>query len=567
MKTLLSFLIILLAIGCAEQNSDKEYYTLKEAFKNPEKVKKLRLGYSRFRSGTDRYFTLDSTIQYLVNLEELSITCNHIEKLPVEITKLKRLKRVTIVDEDNMSAPRNNCSLDLADTFKKLSDIESLETLYLPYIHSELPPEVGELTNIKNLQIVHNGLRTLPPEISKLKELKSLYIAYNDLDSLPSSIIELDSLVSLTLHTNHFKEIPAEIFELDNLRELDFGNNAITTIPEDIADLKNLKYLDLRHNDFVEFPMEILQLTNLETLDISRNKLFGIPSEISSFSALKRLDLSDDSITILPETFSKLDVLEELDLSENSIEVVPDVFQKMKKLSIIDLSNNSISELPISLFNLPELEGLNLNSNLISKFPDGDLNLMSLKTLDLNDNSITKIPVSLFKSDSLENLFLSFNNISEVPVELFELNNLEELTLFGNPISVDQILKQINKKYPWFPLVKLMFYVIPFLCGFGAIFIAIRLKNKVSLEETVYYCSLMSFINLVICSFCSWRLPFLWYDFFNAEYLYPRLFINQWTTIWIPIIVAVLTSVILMGISIKGYLISKKEEVIVSTIK
>ena len=65
MKNYFLFIFFFLFIGCSYQDTDKEYYTLNEAFKDPVSVKKLSLGDYKCRFETDRYFTLDSTIQHM----------------------------------------------------------------------------------------------------------------------------------------------------------------------------------------------------------------------------------------------------------------------------------------------------------------------------------------------------------------------------------------------------------------------------------------------------------------------------------------------------------------------
>lgn len=559
MKAVFSLILLCLFVGCCNPKTDKEYFTLEEAFKNPQAVTKLDLGDYRFRSETDRYFTLDSTIQQFLNLEELSFTCNHIEILPSEITQLKKLKRVTIVDADNMSAPINNCALDLADTFIKLSKIKSLETLYLPYIRSELPPEIRYLTNIKSLQLVFNSLSTLPPEISELKNLRHLYVPYNNLKQLPSSFGEMDSLVSITLHTNSFQEIPPEVFQLKQLAQLDLGNNHITEVSDELSTLNNLTSLDLGFNSIEVIPKSVLKLSKLETVDFSHNSISVIPSEISSLSALKRLDLSENHINLIPKSLMEIESLEVLNLGTNSIEIIPQAIENLKFLTQADFSGNHISEIPMSLFALTDLEELNLSSNVISSIPTDEINLNKLRTLNFTDNSITEIPVSLFKIQTLESLLLSFNNISEVPNEIFTLKNLEQITLFGNPYSEDKILAQIKERYPWFSFLKLLFYVIPLIIGVVCVLIGIRIKNKVTSEERIYYCFLMAFISLIICSLSSWKLPFLLHDLFKVEYLYPKIFLEQWLYSWIPIVIAIITNVILIAIAVKTYYESKNK--------
>lgn len=75
------------------------------------------------------------------------------------------------------------------------------------------------------MNLSHNDLSTnlIPPELGQLKNLRKAFFA-----------------------NNKFKTIPIEIRRLVNLEELDFSNNQLTTVPEEIGELVNLtKYLSI----------------------------------------------------------------------------------------------------------------------------------------------------------------------------------------------------------------------------------------------------------------------------------------------------------------------------------
>ena len=50
-----------------------------------------------------------------------------------------------------------------------------------------LPPEMGQLKNLKYLYLYHNQLTRVPPEIGQLKNLTRLYLNDNKLTNLPSA--------------------------------------------------------------------------------------------------------------------------------------------------------------------------------------------------------------------------------------------------------------------------------------------------------------------------------------------------------------------------------------------
>ena len=50
---------------------------------------------------------------------------------------------------------------------------------------TELPPEIGQLTQLQSLYLSSNHLTVLPPEIGQLTQLQSLDLAHNQLTALP----------------------------------------------------------------------------------------------------------------------------------------------------------------------------------------------------------------------------------------------------------------------------------------------------------------------------------------------------------------------------------------------
>ncbi|MGF2038254.1 MAG: COR domain-containing protein [Nostoc sp. CmiVER01] len=142
-----------------------------------------------------------------------------------------------------------------------------------------LPPEIGQLTNLRFLYLGSNQLSSLPPEIGQLTNLQFLYLGSNQLSSLPPEIGQLTNLQTLDLDSNQLSSLPPEIGQLTNLQSLDLGSNQLSSLPPEIVQLTNLQILDLRSNQLSSLPREIRQLSNLKKLDLRRNPV-PIPPEI-----------------------------------------------------------------------------------------------------------------------------------------------------------------------------------------------------------------------------------------------------------------------------------------------
>jgi Ras of Complex, Roc, domain of DAPkinase/Leucine Rich repeats (2 copies)/Leucine rich repeat len=111
-----------------------------------------------------------------------------------------------------------------------------------------LPPEIGQLTNLRTLYLHNNQLTALPPEFGQLTNLQELWLNGNQLTALPPEIGQLTDLQTLYPHSNQLSALPPEIGQLTNLQELYLHNNELTALPPGMAQLTNLQTLRLDDN-------------------------------------------------------------------------------------------------------------------------------------------------------------------------------------------------------------------------------------------------------------------------------------------------------------------------------
>jgi len=139
---------------------------------------------------------------------------------------------------------------------------------------TELPPEIGSLTNLTSMDLSYNQLSALPPEIGSLTNLTELNLSGNQLSALPPEIGRLTNLVTLDLGLG----VPAWLLVLDS--ETDTPNRLVA-LPSEIGALTNLTTLDLQGIGLRALPPEIRNLTNLKELHLWDNPDLGIPPEIT----------------------------------------------------------------------------------------------------------------------------------------------------------------------------------------------------------------------------------------------------------------------------------------------
>ena len=161
---------------------------------------------------------------------------------------------------------------------------------------TQLPVEIGQLSQLTMLDVSYNNLTQLPVEIGQLTQLTTLHLSHNKLSQLPVEIGELTQLTSLHLSNNKLTHLPVEIGNLIQLTTLYLQNNKLTHLPVEIGQLTQLTTLDLSTNNLTQLPVEIWHLTQLTILYLSRNKLTHLPVEIGQLTQLTTLHLSDNPI-------------------------------------------------------------------------------------------------------------------------------------------------------------------------------------------------------------------------------------------------------------------------------
>ncbi|KAB2946425.1 COR domain-containing protein [Candidatus Methanoperedens sp. BLZ2] len=211
------------------------------------------------------------------------------------------------------------------------------------YQLSSLPPEIGNLTNLTELNLMENQLSSLPPEIGNLTNLTELNLYENKLSSLPPEIGNLTNLIGLSLGENKLSSLPPEIGNLTNLTGLFLEGNQLSSLPPEIGNLTNLTGLYLYGNKLRSLPPELSKLMNLTMLDLENNPLESPPPEIvergikAIFEYLKQLP-EPEKVIIHNE--AKLLLVGQGDVGKTCIKnrLIHDEFIEDKSTQGIDIS-------------------------------------------------------------------------------------------------------------------------------------------------------------------------------------------------------------------------------------
>jgi Leucine-rich repeat (LRR) protein len=90
-----------------------------------------------------------------------------------------------------------------------------------------LPIWLPENSKIVWLLIGYNEFSSFPPELERMRNLEVLSLKNNSITALPPTIGNLKSLERLDLRNNNLTDVPNEISQLTALRSLQLGGNRL----------------------------------------------------------------------------------------------------------------------------------------------------------------------------------------------------------------------------------------------------------------------------------------------------------------------------------------------------
>ena len=232
-----------------------------------------------------------------------------------------------------------------------------------------IPPEIGDLTQLRELLLYGNGLSgRIPPEIGNLTQLTDFVLFSNGLSgTIPPEIGNLAQLDHLVLRDNHLSgRIPPEIGNLTELLWLSLDNNQVSgSIPPQLGNLTKLYGLELHNNQLSgPIPGELGGLARLERLYLHDNRLSGeIPGDLSNLTRLTELWIGgNDFGGPFPVVLTRLEGLDILMLAGNPhTGTLPDEIGNMTSLTSLILTDSGLSGLlPMGITRLGGLSELML---------------------------------------------------------------------------------------------------------------------------------------------------------------------------------------------------------------
>lgn len=306
------------------------------------------------------------------------------------------------------------------NTFAGLGKLESLNLWQSQNLKEISPLAFQHLTNLKDLNIGNNGLKTIPDDLlHPLRNLQNLkMVGINSLND--QSFATLKNLKSLRLVFSEATAVDHILDPLENLEDLYFGARQLNNFSGQIfGHLKKLKKLKITVGAAFHLPdYSFSHLENLEELDLA---------------------LSFKSLTISDYTFTGLKKLRKLSLRGNRLfEFIPWSFNDLTSLEVLDLSENQISH--VFGLSLNSLKELYLNQNLLDVIDkEAFRDFKNLQILRLSSNKIRYIQNGTFAAlENIKRLELSSNSLENVTKETvngINIDKLEFIDFVYNPLT------------------------------------------------------------------------------------------------------------------------------------
>ncbi|MDQ3339293.1 MAG: leucine-rich repeat domain-containing protein [Myxococcota bacterium] len=356
--------------------------------------------------------------------------------LPRAITKLPSVVEVELVD----------CAqLELADAFAKLGAMPTLRILRIEGV-VVIPDKCAALASLRVLDLRGCKLKALPPSIGRLGSLEELDISNNPIRILPGELCALAKLRILRAADVALRTLPAQIGRLANLELLCVTGDKMATLPASIGDLAKLRTLEL--SDHIDVPESLYRLS-LESFegpsDAVRRLVLRAPPTPDSDSVeiddAERMpaDFGDplELVIKLPDhdaPIVQLSALRRLRSLAIEVKELGDVLarvahcQYLRCASVVAPSNGSDNAglLPDAIGELVELTSLCVDGYGV---PDALGRLTNLETLEIGRHSMTRLPDAIGRLANLTELSLHPHGIVELPGALGELGKLRTLRL------------------------------------------------------------------------------------------------------------------------------------------
>ena len=180
------------------------------------------------------------------------------------------------------------------------------DAMKIPIHGLHLPDAIGELTNLRKLDLAESGLKALPATLANLSALEELDLRGCSFTTIPFDLRCFPALRVLHLGGVPLTTLPTGMFDLPALEELFVSGPAL--MEDDFArlgELRSLRQLGLFSTDRTTLPDSIGALSELEMLMLYQTKVAALPDSMVGLEKLKHISIDFTPIRNLPAGIAK----------------------------------------------------------------------------------------------------------------------------------------------------------------------------------------------------------------------------------------------------------------------
>ncbi|KAH3759798.1 protein phosphatase family protein [Pelomyxa schiedti] len=199
-------------------------------------VRNLSLAYNNL---TELHDPLFGNLRQIMNL---NLSGNRLTSIPATISCLNSLQ-VLLLGYNRLT--------DLPDSLAELTSLQVLCLSGNPLRH--VPTVIPSISSLKKLYMSNAHIQNLPMNLGNLHKLEVVDFTFNVITDI-TSLCEVTTLKDINLSHNGLRSLPDNITKLTDLRELDLSVNNLKVIPPFLGAISTLGQIHLDHNELKEFP-------------------------------------------------------------------------------------------------------------------------------------------------------------------------------------------------------------------------------------------------------------------------------------------------------------------------
>jgi Leucine-rich repeat (LRR) protein len=390
--------------------------------------------------------TIPSVIKNLTQLKELEFNSNAVSEIPKEIGELTNLEQLTFKSQYNAT----KAEYVLKSIPAEINNLSSLKRLELSSNQLEGNLDFSNLINLRNLSVSGNQITGLKIGISPGVFDSANQDGYSNSFSFSSN----QYLYCIAVPQNLISAWEASSFATSNANIV-WGQDcsSYNNVPENeiqaLVDLyNNLDGANWTNNTNWNGDLAKALINN----PYNATKWQGVATKIvDAGKHITDITLSSNKLKgELPQSIGNLTKLTNLQISSNEVSgSLPATFGNLTALETLNLSNNIITGLPSEMSNLSSLKTVHFQSNKIAgKLPDFT-GVKDLATLNISTNN--------FQFGDLEDEFESYKTLLASWISAIYYTNqakvgAEETIDFGNGFdkTLEAVVSGANNTYQWY---------------------------------------------------------------------------------------------------------------------